>query len=233
MNVLGLITARGGSRGIPRKNVVLLRGRPLLAYTADAALGSRRIDRVVMSTDDEEIATVGRAVGIEVPFLRPDELAGDDVPSLPVVQHACAWLHDNDSWAADVVVLLQPTSPLRRPEHVDAAVDLLEREEVDTVVSVIAVPHRFNPYSVMTASDGRLRPFIDEPLEFDRYRRQALPAVVARNGPAVLATRASIVHAGSLYGERIAPLVMSDEDSVDIDTELDLAIAEMLLARRE
>ena len=125
MNVLGVIPARGGSKGISNKNLALLGGRPLLAYTADAVKESKLLTRTIVSTDDARIADCARSLGLDVPFMRPSALAGDDVPMLPVVQHAVAAL-EADGFAADAVVLLQPTSPLRRGEHIDAAVNWLE-----------------------------------------------------------------------------------------------------------
>jgi CMP-N,N'-diacetyllegionaminic acid synthase len=143
-NILGVIPARGGSRGIPSKNLALLAGRPLLAYTADAVKASTRLTRTIVSTDDERIAECAKSLGLDVPFMRPSSLAADDVPMLPVLQHAIDTLK-TDGFAADIVVLLQPTSPLRRGEHIDAAVDWLERTAADSVVSVVEVPHQFNP----------------------------------------------------------------------------------------
>ena len=123
MTVLGVIPARGGSKGIPDKNLALVGGRPLLAYTADAVKGSARLTRTIVSTDDARIADSARSLGLDVPFLRPSSLAADDTPMLPVLQHAVDTLK-SDGFRADIVVLLQPTSPLRRGEHIDAAVAL-------------------------------------------------------------------------------------------------------------
>src|SRR5829696_3701443 len=185
MFVLGVVPARGGSRGIPRKNLVEVGGRPLLAYTADAARASRRLSRTVLSTDDAAIATAGRQLGLDVPFMRPPELAVDDTPMLPVLQHAVTEAAKSGP-AADIVVLLQPTSPLRRAEHIDAAVDLLEQSGADSVISVVEVPHQFNPVSVMRLDEDRLHPFTGG---LTIARRQDKPRVFARNGPAVLAVR--------------------------------------------
>jgi CMP-N,N'-diacetyllegionaminic acid synthase len=231
-NVLGLIPARGGSKGIPRKNIALLAGRPLLAFTCEAALASRVLNRVVLSTDNKEIADVGRQYGIEVPFIRPTSLAQDETPSIDVVQHAVEHLRDREQWIPDVVVLLQPTSPLRKARHIDEAVDWMRETKADTVVSVIEVPHRFNPHSVMQLKDGELVDFLPAPPDFDRFRRQALPVLYARNGPAVLASRVEVIlNAKSLYGARVVPYLMTEEESVDIDSELDLWVAEQLIAR--
>ena len=232
-NVLGLIPARGGSSGIPRKNITLLAGRPLLAYTCEAALASRRLTRVLVSTDDEEIAAVGRACGAEVPFLRPADLARADTPSLPVAQHAVQWLIEHEAWDPDVVVLLQPTSPLRRARHIDEALDCMAQGDADTVVSVVAVPHRFSPYALLRMRDGSLEDFWEAPVSFDRFRRQEIPPLYARNGPAIVATRTRVLfESQSFFGPRVLPYVMNDEDSVDIDARFDLGLAEWLLSER-
>jgi CMP-N,N'-diacetyllegionaminic acid synthase len=228
MQALGVIPARGGSKGVPGKNLRALAGRPLLAYTADAALASRRLSRVVLSTDDETIAEAGRALGLEVPFMRPADLALDVTPMLPVLQHAAAAV-TTAAFVPAAVVLLQPTSPLRRAEHIDAALDLLESSGADSVVSVVEVPHQFSPVSVMTLVDGRLKPFGDGPTI---TRRQDKPRVYARNGPAVLATRAAVLTGGSLYGDDCRPLVMNARASIDIDDADDFDYAEYLLRHR-
>jgi CMP-N-acetylneuraminic acid synthetase len=232
-NVLGLIPARGGSKSIPRKNIAPLLGRPLLAYTCEAALSSTCLTRVVLSTDDEEIAQVGRDCGVEVPFTRPRMLAGNDTSSLAVAQHAIRWMSTYENFTADVLVLLQPTSPLRLATHIDEALDLLERTGADTVVSVSEVPHRFNPFSIMKLNDDSLLSFWQESVSFDRFQRQNIPRFYARNGPAILAARTSVLfQAESFYGDRIAPYVMSDEESVDIDSPFDLELAAWMLHRR-
>jgi len=228
LNVLGVIPARGGSKGIPNKNLAPLCGRPLLAYTADAVKASTRLTRTIVSTDDEDIAACARSLGLEVPFMRPPSLAADEAPMLPVLQHAIERLRA-DGFETDIVVLLQPTSPLRRAEHIDAAIDWLQRTAADSVVSVVEVPHQFNPLSVMRIEDGLLKPFLDGPTV---TRRQDKPRVFARNGPAVLAVRAAVVSGGSLYGERSWPLGMSAEDSLDVDTPWDLKLVEHSLQTR-
>jgi len=229
LKILGIIPARGGSKGIPNKNLALLCGRPLLAFTADAVKQSRKLTRTIVSTDDERIAECARSLGLEVPFMRPAPLAADDAPMLPVVQHALEAMKER-GFDADMVVLLQPTSPLRRAEHIDAAIDWLERTAADSMVSVVEVPHQFNPVSVMRLEDGLLKPFLDGPTP---TRRQDKPRVFARNGPAVLAVRAAVVASGSLYGERSWPLGMSAEDSIDIDTPRDLQLVEWVLASKQ
>lgn len=223
MRTLGLILARGGSKGIPGKNVRLLGGRPLLAWTAEAALASRRLSRVVLSTDDEQIAEIGRRYGLDVPFLRPAELARDDTPTLPVVRHALETLED----AFDAVCLLQPTSPFRRAEDIDGCIGMLEERGLDAVVSVLPVPAEHNPHWVYFEDDGLLRLATGE--EQPIPRRQELPPAFHRDG-SVYVTRREIVVGGSLYGRRLGGYVMPDAGrSVNLDTPADWERAEGLL----
>jgi CMP-N,N'-diacetyllegionaminic acid synthase len=230
VKIFGLIPARGGSKAIPRKNIVLLAGKPLLAYTCEAAVGSLKLDRVILSTDDPEIVQVGQKFGVEAPFLRPGNLADDETPILPVIRHALDWLEEKEDTHFDIIVLLQPTSPLRKSAHIDAAIDLMVSTGADNVVSVTAVPHNFNPVSVMRLdNDGYLQPFLDGDMIL---RRQDKPVVFARNGPAVLAIRRSVIESGRLYGDRVLPLEMNPLDSLDIDDDSDLNLVEALINYR-
>jgi CMP-N-acetylneuraminic acid synthetase len=228
MRVLGIVPARGGSKAIPQKNLRVVAGRPLLAYTADAVRESRRLDRVVLSTDDPAIADAGRAVGLDAPFLRPAALAADDTPMMPVLRHAVEEMAAR-GFDADAVVLLQPTSPLRRGAHIDAAIDLLERSGVDTVVSVVEVPHQFTPGSLMRMEGERLRRFEEGAVV---TRRQDKPRLYARNGPAVLACRTRVLDAASFYEGECRPLVMDPLESIDVDGPADLELVEFVLSRR-
>ena len=229
MNILGLIPARGGSKSIPHKNIVSLAGRPLLAYTCDAALASERLTRVILSTDDPAIAAEGQRCGVEVPFMRPGELARDDTSSLAVIQHVLCVLEETEGYRTDILVLLQPTSPLRRAEHIDSAVALLLETGADSVVTVTEVPHQFNPVSIMRIEQEKLIPFVEGPMIL---RRQDKPRVYARNGPAVLAMRRATLQKESLYGDDCRPLLMSAEDSLDIDGPFDLLVCESFLSRK-
>src|SRR5687768_15940207 len=136
MKVLGIITARGGSKGIPGKNLKLLAGKPLLAYTVETARRSGVLDRVILFTEDWRIAAAGRDLGCDVPFMRPLDLAQDDTPHLPVIQHAARWMEERASYRPEAVMILQPTSPLRSSEDIAAAVELLDRSGADSVLSV-------------------------------------------------------------------------------------------------
>jgi len=221
MHVVGLIPARGGSKGIPRKNLAPAAGKPLLAWTVEAALESRRITRTVVSTDSEEIAEVARSFGAEV-LERPAELAADDTPMLDVILHALG-----EIGRCDALVLLQPTSPLRRAEHIDNAVDLLLQSGADSVVSVVEVPHAFRPTSLMQLADGRLAPLDpDAPL----LRQRKVP-LYARNGPAVLALRPEGLAHG-LYAGDCRAYVMNARDSLDVDGPFELELADLLLSSR-
>jgi CMP-N,N'-diacetyllegionaminic acid synthase len=214
MDLVGLIPARGGSKGIPRKNLAPVAGKPLLAWTIDAARAATELTRVVVSTDDDEIAS---AAGVEV-LRRPAELAADETPMLDVVRHAVAEL------SPDVVVLLQPTSPLRRAEHIDAAVRLLLESGADAVVSVVVVPHRYSPEALMDVVDGRVV------ARGSARTRQEKGLVYARNGPAVLAVRSDRL-GDDLYGGDCQPYLMEERDSLDVDDPFDLELADLLLRR--
>jgi len=227
--ILALIPARGGSKGIPYKNARLLMGKPLIAYTIEAALQSQYQLRVVVSTDDEEIAEVARTADAEVPFLRPAELARDKAPTLPVVQHALGWLEQHEGYKPDLVVLLQPTSPLRRAEHIDQGIKLLLQTDADSVVSVCEVEH--SPYWMRVLdNEGRVKPFVEGDHEFSR--RQDLPPVYRLNGALYVTKRRIVMEERCLLGDDVRALVMAREDSIDIDDEVDFLLAELLLKRR-
>lgn len=229
MNVLGLIPARGGSKGIPRKNIVPLGGKPLIAWTIEAARQAQGVSRVVVSTDDAEIAAVARQWGAEVPFMRPREIATDGAVALPVIRHAVETLERQHGWCSDAVAYLQPTSPFRRAEDIDAAIALLHTADADTVVSVTRVPHNMLPDSLMRQDEDGTLAFVAPP-ELRRFRRQEKENVLfARNGPAILLMRRAVLEAGNLYGQRILPVTMERLRSLDIDEPLDLEIAEALL----
>jgi len=230
MSVVALIPARGGSKGIPKKNLVQICGQPLIAYSIDAACRAESIDRVIVSTDDAEIANVARDLGAEVPFLRPTALAVDTAPMLGVLRHAVEWL-DGENGSLKALVLLQPTSPLRTSVHIEEAVALFKSSTATSVVSVVEVPHQFNPYSIMTLSaQGTLKQILGEHSSITR--RQDKPKCYARNGPAVLVCSPNTLRAGALYGECSLPYIMSPHDSLDIDNWSDIEEASQHLKRR-
>lgn len=230
MKVLGLIPARGGSKGVPRKNIKLVAGKPLLQYTAEAALAAKLLSRVILSTEDEEIAEVGRRCGLEVPFLRPADLANDETPTLPVVQHAVSWLELRGE-RFDAICLLQPTNPLRGPKEIDACIELLDTADADSVVTVLPVPAEHNPHwvyfsdeqNLLRLSTGEVAPIA---------RRQDLPRAFHREGSIYLTRRDVVMEENSLYGKRVLGYELDSARSVNIDSLEDWERATALLSQR-
>jgi CMP-N-acetylneuraminic acid synthetase len=229
LRVLGLVPARGGSKGVRRKNLRPLAGKPLLQYTAEAARAAERLARVLLSTDDPEIAEVGRRCGLWAPFLRPPDLAADETPMFPVVAHALDWLR-GEGEEFDAVCLLQPTSPLRRATDIDACVDRLAESGADCVVSVLPVPARYNPHWVYLAGEsGFLRLALGDPEPI--ARRQDLPPAFHRDGSIYVSRVDVIRRRGSLYGTKALAYPIDPDRSVNLDDESDWRRAEHLLSR--
>ncbi len=229
-NILAIIPARGGSKSIPRKNIKLMAGVPLIAYSIAAAKAARQIARVIVTTDDDEIAAVARRWGAEVPFMRPAELAQDETPDLPVFTHALNWLAQNEDYRPDTIVHLRPTTPFRRLSHVEHALDILTQSpEVDSVRSV-SVPSQ-NPYKMwVVGTEGQLRPLIEGPVpEAYNLPRQRLPIVYLHNGYVDVIRRQTLLEQNSMTGAHIAPLILNPEDLIDIDSPTDWRLAEYLL----
>jgi CMP-N,N'-diacetyllegionaminic acid synthase len=227
LKVLGLIPARGGSKGIPGKNIKLLAGKPLLVYTAEAALAAKGLTKIVLSTDDPVIAEVGRKAGLEVPFLRPVELGRDDTPTLPVVQHAIRWF-DKQGEHFDAVCLLQPTNPFRRPATITACIELLEKSGADSVVTILPVPDEYNPHWVYFMDEEdclRLSTGESEPMP----RRQALPPAFHREGSVYVARTNVVLEQNSLYGKCMMGYRADAAESVNLDSSADWERAEALL----
>ena len=189
------------------------------------------LSRTILSTEDEEIREIGAQLGLEIPFIRPQQFAQDDTPTLPVIQHAVSVLQ-KEGFHANTIVILQPTSPLRTAQHIDDAIDIFLNHEVDSLVSVVEVPHNVNPYSVMTLElGGTVKPFL--PLAERENLRQKKPKFYARNGAAIyICTYHCLMKKNSIYGEKILPYLMKKEDSFDIDDELDWWIVEQILTER-
>jgi CMP-N-acetylneuraminic acid synthetase len=205
----------------------MLCGKPLLQYTAESALAARRLSRIILSTDDEEIAAVGRECGLEAPFLRSAELARDDTPMLPVVQQALRWAEDRGEHF-DAICLLQPTNPLRRPEDIDACIGLLEESEADAVVTVLPVPPEYNPHWVYFKGErGLLRLCTGEADPIPR--RQDLPPAFHREGSVYVTRRDVVMEHDSLYGRRLAGYPADPARCVNIDGPEDWRRAEELL----
>jgi CMP-N-acetylneuraminic acid synthetase len=224
------VTARGGSKGIPRKNIVLLGGKPLLAYTAEAALSARLLTRTVLSTDNDEIAELGRKLGLEVPFMRPPELARDDTPTIPVLQDVVRRLEQSGA-TYDAVLTLQPTNPLRRPEDIDGSIELLTRTAADSVISFVATGERHPARMKVIGADGRVS---DPPYAelYEGQRRQELPKMYLREGSIYLTRRAVLMEQNSLKGSDCRAWIVSEERACNIDTPFDLFLAEQMLKYR-
>ena len=228
--ILGIIPARGGSKAIPRKNLALLANKPLLAWTVEVALESASLDRVVISTDDPEIAEVGKKFGAEVPFLRPAELATDISPSLDVILHAIHWLDDNEKYRPDYVLLLQPTSPLRTAADIRESIKLALAKQADSVVSVCE-SHQHPLWMKGVNDEGRL---IDlYPQSAAPARRQDLYPVFALNGAIYLALRTFLLSERAFISDCTYAYVMPENRSLDVDTPWDLYLANLILNDRE
>ncbi|NQV40665.1 MAG: acylneuraminate cytidylyltransferase family protein [Nitrosopumilus sp.] len=230
-NILALITARGGSKGVPRKNIRMLCGKPLIAWTIEVALSvCEQFHSVVVSTEDEEIAEVARKYGAKVPFMRPAELAQDETPSLPVVQHAVRFIEGRDSIRLDWVMILQPTEPLRLAEDIIECLHLSRQGECDSVISVKPMVTN-HPILMKKIVDGQLLPYCLEEKEGTR-RQDYDPPAYKRNGAIFLIRRDVLMEKNSIWGQVIRPYVMPEERSVGIDTDLDFKLAELLMGER-
>ena len=233
--VLGVVTARAGSKGIPGKNTKPLAGKPLIAYTIESAVASGAFDRLILSSDDEDAARIARDLGCEVPFMRPAPLCADDTPHLPVMQHAVAWMRDEEHYRPDWVMILMPTSPLRQPSHIAGSVALALESGADSVVSVDQMPAHFNPMRALTIDGGGWARLLvgDRPVRQRPVRRQDLPNAWVFNG-AIYLFRASLLSdpAGpSLYGDKVAAYVMPPPYGINIDEPEDWTAAERVLGR--
>ncbi len=227
MNILGLIPARGGSKGVPRKNIKLLHGKPLLCYTAHAALGASGLSRVVLSTEDEEIAQIGKNCGLDVPFLRPAELARDDTPSLPVIQHAVRILEENGN-PIDAICLLQPTSPFRDAAVIESCLELFVKRGADTLITILPVPEKYNPYFIyLKDMDGSLKYCMGD--ETKAVRRQDVDPAFLREGSVYVMKRSVIMEQNSIYGKHIVGCPVAPDKSINIDTMEDWQAAERFL----
>jgi CMP-N-acetylneuraminic acid synthetase len=226
LRVLGLIPARGGSKSIPRKNLTPLAGKSLVQRAFDCAVGSGVVDRVVLSTDDPEIADAARAFGLEVPFLRPAEFARDESPMMDVAVHALTTLAGS-GYVPDALLLLQPTSPLRRPEHIREAVALLDGN--DAVCSVYALPQGLCPHYLMKITDDGFLDFV-LPEGARITRRQDVPPAYKRDGTIFLTRTPVVVQQRSFYGRRCVPLLIAPDEVLNIDDPAEWAEAERVLS---
>ena len=227
MRILGLIPARGGSKGVPRKNIKILGTKPLLEYTSEVALGSVFLSKIILSSDDDEIIKVAKEIGLDVPFKRPYDLAKDSSPTLEVIKHAINYFKERGE-EFDAVCLLQVTSPFRTIKFLDSAIKKFINKKTDSLVSVIEIPHEYNPHWAFEKDNkGNLKIATGEQNIISR--RQDLPKAYHRDGSIYLTKTEVIEKLNSLYGNSISYIVSPKENYVNIDTISDWEKAEKLL----
>ena len=230
MKILGLIPARGGSKGIPGKNIKLLGGKPLLAYTAESVKESKLLEKVILSSDNEKIIAVARELGIDVPFVRPTELAGDEAGSLEVIVHALNYLKARGE-EFDTVCLLQPTTPFRSNGLIDEAIEKFRKGDYDSVISVREVPEDFNPHWIFEEKYGTLKIATGEKEIIKR--RQDLPKAYHRDGAIYITKTSTLLEQNSLYGDKIGFIDTNNDPYVNIDRLKDWEEAEKMIEGRE
>ncbi|MEK7178920.1 MAG: acylneuraminate cytidylyltransferase family protein [Patescibacteria group bacterium] len=228
--ILGIITARGGSKGIPRKNIKELCGKPLIAYTTEAAEASKYLTRYIVSTDDSEIAEISRRYGADVPFMRPPELAQDKSTSLEVIQHALRKLKDDFGEEYDYAMILQPTSPLRTSTDIDACVVLAVDNDADSVMSMVVVQD-FHPQKIKKIKEGRILPYFPDDSEKNYSLRRQDQELAYRRNCAVYLTKTSCLLAGDMFGVTSFAYVMPEERSLDINELVDFELSEFWMKR--
>lgn len=236
MNILGIVGARSGSKSIPHKNIKPLMGKPLMGWIIEAAKKSQYVTRVILSTDSPEYQKVGRAFGAETPFLRPAEFANDTATDMDYLTHAVTWLEKNDGWKADIILRLPPTTPLCKTETIDACIKLLLDDPTATSARAIATAPK-HPYKLWKIENDELLPFI--PKEVSGH---AEPSGMARQfyKPAayahidVIAVRYdTLIREGLLTGARTRYHMIDKKDAIDIDTENDFLLAEIILKKKQ
>ena len=231
MKILAVIPARGGSKGVPRKNIRTLGDKPLIAWAIDVALAVKPLlHRVIVSTDDQEIAGSAQAYGAEVPFMRPADLAADRSPMIPVLKHAIQFVEEQDQTRLDWVLLLQPTAPFRLADDLKNVIELAVQGGCDSVISVVQV-FSTHPILMKKIEDNCLLPFCIEEKEGTR-RQDYQPAAYMRNGAIYLTRRDNVMEKSSIWGGHIRPYVMPEERSVNVDSEMDFMLAEFMVQKR-
>lgn len=229
MVALGLVIARGGSKGLPRKNVLPLAGRPVLVHTIEAALDCRCLARTIISSEDAEILDIARRAGCPAPFVRPADLADDRSSTVAVALHALEWLEGHERFTPDVVVLLPATTPLRSGEHIDGALATLRAHAEAEAVVAVTEPD-YPPYWMLSLTDGRLSWLFPEGGRVSR--RQDLPQAYRPNGSIYAIRVPALRDQRTFYPRATRGYVMPREVSVNIDSEMDFRLAELLLAKR-
>ncbi len=226
--ILGVIVARGGSKGIPGKNIKPLAGKPLIAYTVEAAKGSKHLTRCILSTDSVEIANAAKDAGADIPFMRPDELAKDNSKAMDVVQHALNWLKENDNEEYDYLMILQPTSPLRSSEDIDKSIEKIVETNADSVMSMMELTD-FSIKKLKKIENDIILPLQDEEGN-QSSRRQDLDKIYKRNC-AIYLTKTELIKQGDLFGKISRAYIMPENRSVDINVPIDFELAEFFISR--
>jgi len=222
--ILAIIPARGGSKGIRRKNLQKLSGKPLIAHTIIAAKKTKSINKIIVSTDDKEIGKISKNNGAEVPFLRPKQISKDTSSIIEVIKHALKFLQENQSYVPDIIILLQPTSPLRTSQLITKTINTLKKSKATSVITVSKITK--HPYAAYWLKNDFLKPFEKN---FTKYsRRQEFPDLFFPTGAVYTFWYDTLKKFNSLYGPKIKPIVVHDED-IDIDNLRDLFFAEMML----
>ena len=229
MKILAFIPARGGSKRIPKKNIKLLKGRPLIAYTIEAAKKSKYINRIVVSTDSEEIADIVKQFDAEVPFLRPGGISKADSTEMEFFNHALDWYIKNENYVPDLIVLLYPTSRFRKAESMDKAIEeMLKNPEADSLRSIRLCSE--HPYKMWVIEKGYLKPFMREKnMNIHTLSYQLLPTVYIQNASIYITKSSTIKNKKSPTGDIIIPFIMDEIESIDINSPLDFVFAEMIL----
>lgn len=224
--IIGIITARGGSKGLPGKNIKLLGGKPLIAYTIETALECSFLSDVIVSTDDRLIANIARQYGANVPFIRPKELATDTAGHFEVIEHALKFMENKKGFTYDYVVIFQPTSPFRTVDDVYLTISKLVENRADSAFSVCEVDPTYHPIKMKRVEKDLLLPYSME--EEIGVRRQDLPIVYKRSGAVYVTKRSLLINKKRLFGDFIVGHVVPKERSIDIDTEVDWMVAEYM-----
>lgn len=227
MKIIAIIPAREGSKGIPYKNIKTLAGKPLIAYTIEAALKSKFLDRVIVSTDSKKIAKIAKESGADVPFLRPKRLAGDKTAMFFVVKHAVSWLKNKESYSADIVAILQPTSPLRTGKDIDKAIKIFLNDKCESVVSVSR--SKSSLFQSLQIKRKYLKPILG--WQNLKRRRQDLPTSYIPNGAIFIASPQMLDRYESFFTAKTLPYIMSVERSLDIDSKVEFKLAGLMIKR--
>jgi CMP-N-acetylneuraminic acid synthetase len=223
MKIVGIIPARGGSKAIPRKNIKDLNGKPLIAHIIGTALKIKEIDKLLVSTDDQEVANISKKYGAEVPFIRPEELATDETPTLPVLQHAVQYLEEKENYKPDIIVLLYATTPMTTEGKISEAINNIIEKDLDSVISVVVDHGHY-----WTEDDGKFERFYPVIVK----NRQIVKPLFKENGAVYVCTRELLMEKNLIAGGKIGFLKMDKKESIDIDDPLDYEFVEFLMKKR-